>query len=133
MTPNEMEEFLDMLDRYGGRLETWPPEARAKAEAWRDRCAVAAGQIDAMRRVEAALAATRATVAGGANATAARAMQAHQENPRQAMARRISWGVAGALALVAGVYIGSLPLLGSSAPAEIVADALNQSGGVDVW
>lgn len=132
MTPNDMEEFLDMLDRYGGRLEAWPAEARAKAEAWQQNCPTAAAQIRAMRRVESALAATRTNIATGADATAARAMLARQVNPRQAMARRISLGVAGALALVAGVYIGSLPRL-STAPSDIVADALNQSGGHDVW
>jgi len=132
MTPNEMEELLDLLDRHGGRLENWPAEARAKAEAWRQDSAVAARQIAAMRRVEAALAASHPGVPDEANALAARAMQEHQNNPQRMLARRISWGVAGALALVAGVYVGSLPRL-DAAPSDIVAAALDQSGGRDVW
>jgi len=132
MTPNEMEEFLDLLDRYGGQLEDWPAEAREKAEAWQQASAVAARQIAAMRRAEAALAASRPIVPAEANALAARAMRERQENPGQMLARRISWGVAGALALVAGVYVGSLPRL-DAAPSDIVAAALDQSGGRDVW
>jgi hypothetical protein len=132
MTPNEMEEFLDLLDRHGGRLENWPAEARARAVAWQQMSAVAARQLAAMRRMEAALAATHPNVPAEANPLAARAMQVKQENPRQVLARRISFGVAGALALFAGVYVGSLPRLDAT-PSDIVAAALDQSGGRDVW
>ena len=132
MTPSEMDEFLDLLDRYGGRLEDWPAEARARAEAWQGQSIVAAGQLAAMRRVEAALAASRMNAPAEASALAARAMQQRQHDPRQRLARRISWGVAGALALFAGLYVGSLPRL-DTAPSDIVAAALDQSGGRDVW
>jgi hypothetical protein len=132
MTPNEMDEFLDLLDRYGGGLERWPAEARAKAEAWQKKSAVAGRQIAAMRRVEAALAATNPAIPVETNALAARAMQNRQHDPRQVLARRVSWGVAGTLALVAGLYVGSLPRL-DAAPSDIVAAALDQSGGRDVW
>jgi hypothetical protein len=132
MTPNEMDEFLDLLDRYGGRLEDWPAEARAKAEAWQQASTVAAQQIAAVRRMEAALAASRLDMPVDAFGLAARAMQQRQHTARKLLARRISWGVAGALALVAGFYVGSLPSL-DAAPSDIVAAALDQSGGHDVW
>ena len=132
MTP-EFQEFLDRLDLYGGRLENWPVEARAAAEALLERSPDARAQWNAMRRAEAALTQSRAGETNGINDTAARAMRAAQYRPREAAIRRLPWAVAGMMALAAGLYIGQLPAQATESPTEIVTAALDQSGGHDVW
>jgi ferric-dicitrate binding protein FerR (iron transport regulator) len=131
MTPEEFQEFLDRLDLYGGRLEAWPEDARAAAEALLARSPEARAQFSAMQRVEAALLQSRAVDAKGFGDVASRAMQARQDRPRSTPMRRLPWAVAGMVALVAGLYVGALPR--TEGPTEIVTAALDQSGGYDVW
>jgi len=137
MTPesheSEFQEFLDRLDLYGGRLETWPIEAREAAEAMLETTPEARAHLDAMRRAEAALMRTQTAPRGGVDDLAARAMRAAQERPRQTAMRRLPWAVAGMAALVAGLYVGQLPSSAGEGPTEIVTAALDQSGGHDVW
>lgn len=137
MTPESHEsgfqEFLDRLDLYGGRLETWPLDARAAAETMLETSPEARAQLDAMRRAEAALLQSQATHNEGVDEIAVRAMQATQDRPRQAVVRRLPWAVAGVAALVAGLYVGQLPASAGEGPSEIVTAALDQSGGHDVW
>jgi hypothetical protein len=132
MTPDDIEEFLEVLDRYGGRLEDWPQLARARAEALLAASPQARTQLSAMRRAEAALAATRPADAKGTDTLAFHAMRAIQDKPRRRVRRRLSWALAGTLALIAGVYVGAAPLA-SENPADIVTAALDQPGGHDVW
>jgi len=132
MTPDDIEEFCEVLDRYGGRPEDWPPPARARAEALLAASPRARAQLSAMRRVEAALAAAQPADAKGADTLAFHAMRAIQDNPRRRMTRRLSWALAGSLALIAGVYVGAVPQT-SENPADIVTAALDQPGGHDVW
>lgn len=134
MTPEDaqFQEFLDRLDLYGGRLETWPPEARAAAETMLETSPEARAQLDAMRRVEAALLQSQASRSEDIDEFAARAMRATQDHPRPAAMRRLPWAVAGVAALVAGLYVGQLPA-SAEGPSDIVTAALDQSGGHDVW
>jgi hypothetical protein len=137
MTPeshgSEFQEFLDRLDLHGGRLENWPVEARAAAEALLEHSPEARAQLGAMRRAEAALMQSQATEAQKINDIAARAMQAAQTVPHQAAIRRLPWAVAAMVALIAGVYVGQLST-SAEEPTEIVTAALDQSGGShDVW
>jgi ElaB/YqjD/DUF883 family membrane-anchored ribosome-binding protein len=137
MTPesheSEFQEFLDRLDLYGGRLEDWPVEARVAAEALLEHSPEARAQLNAMRRAEAALLQSQAIRSEGVDDFVARAMQAAQDRPRQAVVRRLPWAVAGVAALVAGLYVGQLPASAGEGPSEIVTAALDQSGGHDVW
>jgi ferric-dicitrate binding protein FerR (iron transport regulator) len=135
MTPEEsqFQEFLDRLDLYGGRLETWPAEARAAAEALLEHSPEARAQLNAMRRAETALTQSQAIHDEEINDIAARAMQSAQARPQQPAIRRLPWAVAAMVALIAGVYVGQLPT-SSEEPTEIVTAALDQSGGShDVW
>ena len=137
MTPesyeSEFQEFLDRLDLYGGRLEDWPVEARAAAEALLEHSSQARAQWNAMRRAEAALMQSRAIHDEKINDIAALAMQSAQARPQQPAIRRLPWAVAAMVALIAGVYIGQLPT-SNEEPTEIVTAALDQSGGShDVW
>ena len=133
MTP-DFQEFLDRLDLYGGRLENWPAEARAAAETLLEHAAEARAQLNAMRRAEAALLQSQATGTQAINDVAARAMQAAQIRPREVAIRRLPWAVAAVAALVAGLYVGQLPMQANEGPSEIVTAALDQSGGShDVW
>jgi hypothetical protein len=137
MTPefheSEFQDFLDRLDLYGGRLENWPIEARAAAETMLEKSPDARGQLDAMRRAEAALLQSQAIRREDVDDLAARAMRAAQNHPRQTTMRRLPWAVAGVAALVAGLYVGQLPSSASEGPSEIVTAALDQSGAHDVW
>jgi ferric-dicitrate binding protein FerR (iron transport regulator) len=136
MTPEEsyaFQEFLDRLDLYGGRLESWPHEARAAAETMLAKSPEAQAQLDAMRRVETALQQSQTIRSDGIDAFAARAMRAAQDRPRQTVVRRLPWAVAGVVALVAGLYVGQLPGSAGEGPSDIVTAALDQSGGHDVW
>ncbi|HTW34675.1 MAG TPA: hypothetical protein VMD53_08655 [Rhizomicrobium sp.] len=138
MTPedsqgSELQEFLDRLDLYGGRLENWPVEPRAAAEALLQVSPEARAQLEAMRRAEAALMQSPGTETSGIDDLASRAMRAAQDRPRQTAMRRLPWAVAGMVALAAGLYVGQLPATGSDGPTEIVTAALDQSGGHDVW
>lgn len=126
MSSDAFDEFLDGLDRYGGRLADWPEERRAQAAALLESSEGARAELAAMQRVEAALVRTRA--ASGVQTFAARAVQAPQER-RQPRAR-VGWALAGAVALMAGFYVGSLPRHAED-PATMVAASL--SGGQDVW
>jgi hypothetical protein len=132
MTPEEFQEFLDRLDLYGGRLEAWPVEARAAADALLAASPEARAQLSAMQRAEAALLQTQVIETKGANDIAARAMRGAQQHSRPAAVRRLPWAVAGMVALVAGLYVGALPYT-TEGPTEIVTAALDQSGGNDVW
>lgn len=132
MTPDDIREFLDRLDRYGGTLDDWPPLARAAADAVLEASAEARAQLASMRRAEAALADTQGMSAATASMLAVRAMQSRQEGRRERAARRLSWAVAGALALVAGLCVGALPRT-DEGPSDLVTAALDQSGGHDVW
>lgn len=138
MTPKdshgaEFQEFLDRLDLYGGRLEDWPLETRAAAEALLEHSPEARTQWNAMRRAEAALMQSQAIRDQGANDIAARAMQSAQAHPQQYAMRRLPWAVAAMVALIAGVYVGQLST-STEEPTEIVTAALDQSGGShDVW
>lgn len=138
MTPEfyepEFQDFLDRLDLYGGRLETWPIEARAAAEAMLERSPEARAQLDAMRRAEAALLRSQTVRSEGLDDLAARAMRVAQDRPRETeMRRRLPWAVAGVVALMAGLYVGQLPASTGEGPTEIVTAALDQSGAHDVW
>jgi hypothetical protein len=127
------QEFLDRLDLYGGRLEDWPVEARAAAEALLEHSSQARAQWNAMRRAEAALMQSQSIRDEGISDIAARAMQSAQAHPHPAAIRRLPWAVAAMAALIAGVYIGQLPA-SAEEPTEIVTAALDQSGGShDVW
>jgi len=132
MTPESFEEFLDRLDLYGGNLETWPVEARDAAQALLAASPEARAHLSAMRRVESALAQTRATYAKGVDDLTFRVMQVAQVRPQHTAIRRLPWAVAGMMALAAGLYVGALPRM-SEGPSEIVTAALDQSGGHDVW
>jgi len=134
MTPedSQFQEFLDRLDLYGGRLEDWPVEARAAAEALLEHSSEARAQWTAMRRAEAALMQSQSIGNEGIDNIAARAMQSAQAHPHPAAIRRLPWAVAAMAALIAGLYIGQLPP--TEEPTEIVTAALDQSGGShDVW
>ena len=134
MTPedSQFQEFLDRLDLYGGRMEDWPVEARAAAEALLEHSSEARAQWNAMRRAEAALMQSQAIANDGIDNIAARAMQSAQAHPHPAAIRRLPWAVAAMAALIAGLYIGQLP--SAEEPTEIVTAALDQSGGShDVW
>jgi hypothetical protein len=129
----DFQAFLDRLDLYGGRLENWPVEARAAAEALLERSLEARAQLNAMRRAEAVLMQSQATRADDLNEIAARAMQSAQARPQQVAIRRLPWAVAAMVALIAGLYVGQLPM-STEGPTEIVTAALDQSGGShDVW
>ena len=133
MTPEVFLEFLDRLDLYGGRLENWPVEARAAAEALLEHSPEARAQLNAMRRAEAALMQSLASETGKINDIAARAMQSAQAHPQPAAIRRLPWAVAAMVALIAGLYVGQMPM-SAEEPTEIVTAALDQSGGShDVW
>jgi len=133
MTPDVLQEFLDRLDLYGGRLETWPIEAREAAEAMLETSPEARAHLDAMRRAETALLRSQAIRREDIDGLAARAMRAAQDRPRQTAMRRLPWAVAGVVALVLGLYVGQLPSSSGEGPTEIVTAALDQSGGHDVW
>lgn len=125
--------FLDRLDLYGGRLENWPVEARAAAETLLERSLEARAQLNAMRRAEAVLMQPQAMRTENLTEIAARAMQSAQARPHQTAIRRLPWAVAAMVALIAGLYVGQLPMP-TEGPTEIVTAALDQSGGShDVW
>jgi len=132
MTPDELEDFLGNLDRFGGRIEDWPEEARRNGEAPLASSAQARAQLAAMRRAEAALAATRPADGTTGDVMAFHAMRAIQDNPRRFVARRLSWVLAGSIALIAGLYVGRIPQA-SVNPTDIVTAALDPSGAHDVW
>jgi hypothetical protein len=131
MTPEELQKFLDRLDLYGGQIESWPPQERADAQSLLQISAEARAQLSAMKRVEAALAASQSNSSLTSDAIAQRAMLARQDRPGAIAMRRMSWALAGTLALVAGFYVGTLHGAYET-PGDAVAAALDQ-GGHDVW
>ncbi len=131
MTPDDIQEFLESLDRYGARLEDWPDAPRQLAHALLAVSAEARLQLDAMRRAEHALAATRAVVGTAADAIRLHAMREAQVRPQRRTTQRLSWAVAASVALIAGVYVGTMSW-STESPADIVTAALDQTGGFDV-
>ena len=132
MTGLHIEEILDELDLRGGRLENWPAQDRAAAEALLDSSSEARGHLAAMRRVESALAQTQPAANTNIDSIAARAMRSAQDTSRRVAMRRVSWAFAGSLALFAGLYVGAQPEP-NDAPADMVVAALGQSGDHDAW
>jgi hypothetical protein len=133
MSADDIQEFLDRLDLYGGRLEDWPPLARTAAETTLEVSSEARAHLAAMRRAEDALLLSRAVIHGGIGATAARAMQAPQIDRRQTFVRRLPWAAAGAVALLAGFYVGAVPREHNDTAADVAVALLDQSGDHDVW
>lgn len=129
--PDTLQKFLDNLDRYGGRIENWPPQEHADAQSLLESSAEARAQFSAVTRMEAALATTQPDAAGTLDAMAQRAMQAKQIRPVTKTARRMTWAFAGTLALVAGLYVGSLNRRYET-QSDVIAATLDQ-GGHDVW
>jgi hypothetical protein len=133
MSALDMQEFLDWLDLYGGRLENWPPLARAAAEAMLEISSEARAHLAAMRRAEDALMQSRAVDRDGAGAMAAQAMQAPQIDRRRILIRRTPWAAAAAFALAAGFYVGALPATHNDTAADMTVAVLDQTGDHDVW
>jgi len=133
MTAHDIQEVLDWLDLYGGRLENWPPLARAAAEVTLEYSPDARAALAAMRRVEEALMRSQAIDAGGVDAIAARAMQAPQMDGRRILMRRLPWAAAAAAALLAGFYVGVMPAEHNDTAADTTLAMLDQSGDHDVW
>lgn len=132
MTDKSLDEFLTDLDRYGGRISDWPSEAGSRAEALLERSADARSHLAAMRRVEAALSIPPSLSGPAIDVVVMRAMQSAQLHMRGTTIRRASWLMVGTLALIAGLYVGTLSGPGDS-PSDVVAAALGQTEAHDVW
>jgi hypothetical protein len=132
MTPDDLDEFLGALDRLGGVLDTWPPQVRAQAESALADSAEARTHLAAMQRAEAVLAATRRAADPAPDDMAGRAIRSAQARPQQIVKQRLSWAAAGMLALVAGLYVGSIPR-NMDNPSDVVTAALDPAESHDVW
>lgn len=132
MTPDDLRDFLDSLDLYGGRLEAWPDDLRRTAQELLAVSQEARAHLAAMRRAELALVATRGVGSIACDALVAGAMRHHQERVQPVLRRRLPWAAAAVVALVAGVYVGQIPKANDN-PTDVVMAALDPSGGHDVW
>ena len=137
-----LQTFEDDLDRWGGALERWPPDARREAEALLAGSARARALHGATTTMEVALSLSNfggAYDAADFHRFAAVATLHPQDRPSllrrtPPMLRRAGWGAAIAAALVLGILVGDIAPGGrDDGPDQVLASALGASvGTVDV-
>jgi hypothetical protein len=117
-----LKEFLEDLDLFGGDLSAWPADKKAEAEKLLQKSQTARAHLSAMQDAERMFVAGRVTEMSNAEAVAARAMRSRQVRPSTIAVRRVSWAVAGSLALAFGLVIGIFPF--GEHPSDVVGAAL---------
>ncbi|HEX4027489.1 MAG TPA: hypothetical protein VHX18_07705 [Rhizomicrobium sp.] len=126
------EEFISLLDEWGGDPARWPVHLRLDAMPLLEHSARARAGLKAMQDVERLLARSAPAPAFDSAAIAARATR-HGQAGRPIMSpalRKVSFAALGALALAAGILVGMTPP-GDTAIIGSVQMALN-GGGNDV-
>jgi len=123
-----LKEFLEDLDLFGGHLSTWPADKKAEAEKLLQKSQTARAHLSTMQEVETLFAASRVSKMPDNRAIAATAMRVKQERPSSAGVRRVSWAVAGSLALALGLVIGIFPF--GERPSDVLNAALWSSTDV---
>ena len=126
--------FEDLLDRYGGDLESWPSVHSKAATAFLATSSSAGRALDAMRMAEQVLRSTREVGAGGrVDAVAAASMRHRQQGASRRLALRAGLGAAAAALLVLGVSVGSVAASQhDDSPERLMAVSLDPPGSTDV-
>ena len=122
------EDLIDLIDRCGADPALWPPGARAGAERALAASPEARSVLEAMRRVERTLAATRGV--DGARDFAAPALRQAQPRAVRLWKARAGWAAAAAAALSLGVFTGARTGAAADEPAVTLDHALALAGEV---